>query len=77
MSLNSLGPAFEGMPSARMIHSQSTPQVDGLNSSATNHSRGGKKLAVRLQLLDDAMTMFQVQVKSFRRITAMQPSDIW
>lgn len=61
MSLNSLGPA-NGMPSSRMTHSLSTPSgVDG--STSTSHSRGGKKLAVRVQMLDDSMTMFQVQVR--------------
>jgi hypothetical protein len=61
MSLNSLGPS-NGMPSSRMTHSLSTPSgVDG--STSTGHSRGGKKLAVRVQMLDDSMTMFQVQVR--------------
>lgn len=61
MSLNSLGPS-NGMPSSRMTHSLSTPSgVDG--STSTSHSRGGKKLAVRIQMLDDSMTMFQVQVR--------------
>lgn len=61
MSLNSLGPS-NGQPSSRMTHSLSTPSgVDG--STSTSHSRGGgKKLAVRVQMLDDSMTMFQVQV---------------
>lgn len=62
MSLNSLG-ASNGHPSSRMTHSLSTPSgVDG-STSASHHSRGGgKKLAVRVQMLDDSMTMFQVQV---------------
>jgi hypothetical protein len=51
------------MPSSRMTHSLSTPSgVDG--STSTSHSRGGKKLAVRVQMLDDSMTMFQVQVRN-------------
>ncbi|KAL1400301.1 hypothetical protein pipiens_007552 [Culex pipiens pipiens] len=44
----------------RMIHSLSTPSgVDG--SISASQSRGGKKLAVRIQMLDDSVTMFQVQ----------------
>lgn len=63
MSLNSLGPS-NGPPSSRMTHSLSTPSgVDG--STTTHHTRGGgKKLAVRVQMLDDSMTLFQVQVGS-------------
>lgn len=62
MSLNSLGTSNGGLPSSRMTHSLSTPSgVDG--SASTNHTRGGgKKLAVRVQMLDDSMTLFQVQV---------------
>lgn len=62
MSLNSLGTSNGGLPSSRMTHSLSTPSgVDG--SASTNHTRGGgKKLAVRIQMLDDTMTLFQVQV---------------
>lgn len=45
----------------RMTHSLSTPSgVDG--ASTTIHRSGGKKLAVRIQMLDDSITMFQVQV---------------
>lgn len=62
MSLNSIGPSNGTMPNSRMTHSLSTPSgVDG-STSAGHHSRGGKKLAVRVQMLDDSMTMFQVQV---------------
>lgn len=66
MSLNSLG-ASNGHQSSRMTHSLSTPSgVDG-STSAGHHSRGGgKKLAVRVQMLDDSMTMFQVQVGNRR-----------
>lgn len=45
---------------SRMKHSLSTPCVDGTPS----HSRGGKKLAIRVQMLDDTITLFQVQVSS-------------
>lgn len=59
MSLNSLGTS-NGMTSSRMTHSLSTPSgVDG-GSSATSRT-GGKKLAIRVQMLDDSMTLFQVQ----------------
>lgn len=62
MSLNSLGPS-NGMPSSRMTHSLSTPSgVDGSTSTSPHTRGGGKKLAVRVQMLDDSMTMFQVQV---------------
>jgi FERM, RhoGEF and pleckstrin domain protein 2 len=64
MSLNSLG-ASNGHTNSRMTHSLSTPSgVDG--STSSSHSRGGKKLAVRVQMLDDSMTMFQVQVRAIK-----------
>ena len=64
MSLNSLGTSNGGLPSSRMTHSLSTPSgVDG--SASTNSRGGGKKLAVRVQMLDDSMTLFQVQVCRF------------
>ncbi|XP_055607522.1 FERM, ARHGEF and pleckstrin domain-containing protein 1-like isoform X2 [Uranotaenia lowii] len=51
----------------RMIHSLSTPSgVDG--SLTASHSRGGKKLAVRIQMLDDTVTMFQVQAKAMGKV---------
>lgn len=47
----------------RMTHSLSTPSgVDG--SQSTPRHRGGKKLTVRVQMLDDSITMFQVQVNT-------------
>lgn len=59
------GGAGGGLPGAgRMTHSLSTPSgVDGTPS--TPRHRGGKKLTVRIQMLDDTVTMFQVQVNSF------------
>ncbi|XP_070498846.1 FERM, ARHGEF and pleckstrin domain-containing protein 2-like [Chironomus tepperi] len=68
MSLNSLGTSNGGLPSSRMTHSLSTPSgVDG--SASTNHTRGGgKKLAVRVQMLDDSMTLFQVQAKALGKV---------
>lgn len=54
---------------SRMTHSLSTPSgVDGTQS--TPRHRGGKKLTVRVQMLDDSVTMFQVQVSSNRIIIA-------
>lgn len=59
MSLNSLGTS-NGVPSSRMTHSLSTPS--GVDGSTAATRTGGKKLAVRVQMLDDSMTLFQVQV---------------
>lgn len=48
------------MTNSRMTHSLSTPSgVDGASSAASRS--GGKKLAIRVQMLDDSMTLFQVQ----------------
>ncbi|EGK97613.1 AGAP001287-PC [Anopheles gambiae str. PEST] len=74
MSLDSMGPSAGGgssgvgtLSGTRMIHSLSTPSgVDGTVS--TSHSRGGKKLAVRIQMLDDSVTMFQVQAKATGKV---------
>lgn len=49
----------------RMTHSLSTPS--GVDGSA-GHARGGKKLACRVQMLDDSVTMFQVQVSQFKKL---------
>lgn len=49
----------------RMTHSLSTPS--GVDGVMTSH--GGKKLAVRIQMLDDSITMFQVQVSYLVRKT--------
>ena len=52
-----------GLAGGRMTHSLSTPSgVDGTPS--TPRHRGGKKLTVRIQMLDDSVTMFQVQVSA-------------
>lgn len=74
MSLDSMGPSAGGgssgvgtLSGTRMIHSLSTPSgVDGTVSAS--HSRGGKKLAVRIQMLDDSVTMFQVQAKATGKV---------
>jgi FERM/RhoGEF/pleckstrin domain protein 2 len=57
-----------GGSSMKLPHSHSTPAgVDGgTRTPPTTPKKGGKMLAVRVQMLDDSVTMFQVQV-----------SDIW
>lgn len=67
MSLDSIGASASGtgggITGSRMTHSLSTPSgVDGTSSTV---SRGGKKLGVRVQMLDDSVTLFQVQVSWF------------
>lgn len=64
MSLDSVGlSSTNKMPGSMMTHSLSTPSgVDDITSAL--NSAGGKKLAIRIQMLDDSVTMFQVQVKS-------------
>lgn len=54
------GPLAVNNNGPRMIHSLSTPS--GVDGSTTPHNRGGKKLAIRVQMLDDSVTFFQVQV---------------
>lgn len=62
MSLNSLGHTSNGLAgNNRMTHSLSTPS--GVDGATLVNIGGGKKLAVRVQMLDDSMTMFQVQVR--------------
>ncbi|XP_059620168.1 FERM, ARHGEF and pleckstrin domain-containing protein 2 isoform X2 [Phlebotomus argentipes] len=71
MSLDSMGPnkaGRSGVPGGRMTHSLSTPSgVDGTPPTITHH-RGGKKLAIRVQMLDDSVTMFQVQAKALGKV---------
>lgn len=47
-----------------MHHSQSTPAgVDGgARTPPATPKKGGKMLAIRVQMLDDSVTIFQVQV---------------
>lgn len=55
-----------GSGGSNMKHSLSTPSgVDGTPS--TPRHRGGKKLTVRIQMLDDTVTIFQVQVSYGKR----------
>ncbi|XP_005178686.1 FERM, ARHGEF and pleckstrin domain-containing protein 1 isoform X5 [Musca domestica] len=55
------------MVGSNMKHSLSTPSgVDGTPS--TPRHRGGKKLTVRIQMLDDTVTIFQVQAKALGRV---------
>jgi FERM/RhoGEF/pleckstrin domain protein 2 len=53
-----------GGSSMKLPHSHSTPAgVDGgTRTPPTTPKKGGKMLAVRVQMLDDSVTMFQVQV---------------
>lgn len=55
-----MGPA---PATGRMTHSLSTPS--GVDGTASTASRSGKKLAIRVQMLDDSVTLFQVQVSRF------------
>ncbi|KAJ2943987.1 hypothetical protein O0L34_g8312 [Tuta absoluta] len=57
---------FHSMP-GRMHHSASTPAgVDGAGERSrtppATPKKGGKMLAVRVQMLDDTISMFQIQV---------------
>ncbi|XP_012527358.1 FERM, ARHGEF and pleckstrin domain-containing protein 1 isoform X2 [Monomorium pharaonis] len=55
---------------SKMPHSHSTPAgVDGgSRTPPATPRRGGKMLAVRVQMLDDSITMFQVQAKALGRL---------
>ncbi|XP_049887722.1 FERM, ARHGEF and pleckstrin domain-containing protein 1-like isoform X2 [Pectinophora gossypiella] len=57
----------------RMHHSASTPAgVDGAGGGArtppATPKKGGKMLAVRVQMLDDTISMFQIQSKALGRV---------
>lgn len=60
MSAANTPAAGNGVSGSRMTHSLSTPS--GVDGSSAPISRGGKKLAIRIQMLDDSVTLFQVQV---------------
>ncbi|CAG9865426.1 unnamed protein product [Phyllotreta striolata] len=56
-----------------MHHSLSTPAGvdcggDGGRTSPTTPKKGGKMLAIRVQMLDDTVTIFQVQAKALGRV---------
>ncbi|XP_067210973.1 uncharacterized protein Cdep isoform X6 [Linepithema humile] len=55
---------------SKMPHSHSTPAgVDGgSRTPPTTPRKAGKMLAVRVQMLDDSITMFQVQAKALGRV---------
>ncbi|XP_057330953.1 uncharacterized protein LOC130671215 isoform X3 [Microplitis mediator] len=61
---------FGMMGSSKMPHSHSTPAgVDGgSRTPPTTPRKAGKMLAVRVQMLDDKVTMFQVQAKALGRV---------
>lgn len=55
------------LSTGRMHHSASTPAgVDGAGGGSrtppATPKKGGKMLAVRVQMLDDSISMFQIQV---------------
>lgn len=56
-----------GGAGASMTHSLSTPS--GVNGTGTPQHNSGKKLAVRVTLLDESQPIFQVQVSSGGLIT--------
>ncbi|XP_024943894.1 FERM, ARHGEF and pleckstrin domain-containing protein 1 isoform X6 [Cephus cinctus] len=55
---------------SKMPHSHSTPAgVDGgSRTPPTTPRKAGKMLAIRVQMLDDVVTMFQVQAKALGRV---------
>lgn len=56
-----------GIAGGGMHHSLSTPAgVDGGGSRTPppTPKKGGKMLAIRIQMLDDTVTIFQIQVSS-------------
>ncbi|XP_017768724.1 PREDICTED: FERM, RhoGEF and pleckstrin domain-containing protein 1 [Nicrophorus vespilloides] len=59
-----------GSTGGGMHHSQSTPAgVDGgARTPPTTPKKGGKMLAIRVQMLDDTITIFQVQAKAMGRV---------
>ncbi|RVE52060.1 hypothetical protein evm_003338 [Chilo suppressalis] len=63
---------YHSLP-GRMHHSASTPAgVDGAGGGSrtppATPKKGGKMLAVRVQMLDDSISMFQVQSKALGRV---------
>lgn len=60
-----MGPS-KTVPGSRMTHSLSTPS--GVDGTPSTPHRGGKKLAIRIQMLDDSVTMFQVQAKALGKV---------
>ncbi|XP_050540793.1 FERM, ARHGEF and pleckstrin domain-containing protein 1-like isoform X4 [Daktulosphaira vitifoliae] len=59
LTSSSIGSSLNKIP-----HSQSTPGVSGSKTPPTTPRRGGKMLNVRVQMLDDSVTLFQVQIKA-------------
>ncbi|XP_063922727.1 FERM, ARHGEF and pleckstrin domain-containing protein 1-like isoform X3 [Zophobas morio] len=59
-----------GSTGGGMHHSHSTPAgVDGgARTPPATPKKGGKMLAIRVQMLDDAVTIFQVQAKATGRV---------
>lgn len=55
------------MEVGKLSHSQSQPGGMDRTPPGTP-KKGGKMLAVRVQMLDDTITMFQVQVRNFSQL---------
>ncbi|XP_076243527.1 FERM, ARHGEF and pleckstrin domain-containing protein 1 isoform X1 [Calliopsis andreniformis] len=69
--MNDIGSvSMKGSGVSKMPHSHSTPAgVDGgSRTPPTTPRKAGKMLAVRVQMLDDTITMFQVQAKALGRV---------
>lgn len=67
--LSSGGSIGDGVGATGMHHSHSTPAgVDGVGGGSrtppATPKKGGKMLAIRVQMLDDTVTIFQVQVNN-------------
>ncbi|CAG9834087.1 unnamed protein product [Diabrotica balteata] len=70
-STGALSSTTGGSTSAGMHHSLSTPAgVDcgGSRTPPATPKKGGKMLAIRVQMLDDTVTIFQVQAKAVGRV---------
>ncbi|XP_072387426.1 FERM, ARHGEF and pleckstrin domain-containing protein 2-like isoform X2 [Diabrotica undecimpunctata] len=70
-STGALSNTTGGSTSAGMHHSLSTPAgVDcgGSRTPPATPKKGGKMLAIRVQMLDDTVTIFQVQAKAVGRV---------
>ncbi|XP_048506345.1 FERM, ARHGEF and pleckstrin domain-containing protein 1 isoform X2 [Athalia rosae] len=68
--IENLGMNSSGGIGSKMPHSHSTPAgVDGgSRTPPATPRKAGKMLAVRVQMLDDTVTMFQVQAKALGRV---------
>ncbi|KAF7269086.1 hypothetical protein GWI33_017843 [Rhynchophorus ferrugineus] len=69
-STGALSSSVDSVAGHTMHHSLSTPAgVDsGARTPPATPKKGGKMLAVRVQMLDDAVTIFQVQAKALGKV---------